>query len=81
MFGEWIFSHPESDRSVEFANDSGMTILDFGLCIAIRSALAEKVEAGAVRNDFLAGGGAQGGHPIRAAAPGVDEVLAQAAGW
>lgn len=46
MFGEWIFSHPMSDRSVEFANDSGMTMLDFGLCIAIREALAEKLEAG-----------------------------------
>ena len=39
-FGEWIHSHPEDDLSVEFANDSGMTILDFGLAMAIRQALA-----------------------------------------
>jgi cyclomaltodextrin glucanotransferase len=35
-FGEWIYSHPENDSSVEFANRSGMSILDFGLCVAIR---------------------------------------------
>ncbi len=46
VFGEWIFSHPLDDRSVEFANCSGMTILDFGLCIAIRQALAKVDEAG-----------------------------------
>jgi cyclomaltodextrin glucanotransferase len=40
IFGEWIYSSPLSDRSVEFANDSGMSILDFGLAIAIRQALA-----------------------------------------
>ncbi len=39
IFGEWIYSHPLNDRSVEFANLSGMTILDFGLCTAIRQAL------------------------------------------
>ncbi|MBW4650521.1 MAG: cyclomaltodextrin glucanotransferase [Kastovskya adunca ATA6-11-RM4] len=38
IFGEWINSHPSND-SVEFANDSGMTLLDFGLCMAIRLAL------------------------------------------
>jgi cyclomaltodextrin glucanotransferase len=42
MFGEWIFSHPENDTSVEFANLSGMSILDFGLCTAIRGALGER---------------------------------------
>ncbi|MEC4812350.1 MAG: alpha-amylase family glycosyl hydrolase [Scytonema sp. PMC 1069.18] len=46
IFGEWIFSHPCDDRSVEFANNSGMTILDFGLCVAIRQALAEDLEGG-----------------------------------
>lgn len=39
IFGEWIYSSPHDDRSVEFANNSGMTILDFGLCMAIRQAL------------------------------------------
>ncbi|MBW4487338.1 MAG: cyclomaltodextrin glucanotransferase [Trichocoleus desertorum ATA4-8-CV12] len=46
IFGEWIFSSPFSDRSVEFANDSGMTMLDFGLCLAIRATLAQGSEAG-----------------------------------
>lgn len=39
IFGEWIYSDPHDDKSVEFANHSGMTILDFGLCMAIRKAL------------------------------------------
>lgn len=46
IFGEWIYSSPHDDRSVEFANESGMTILDFGLCIAIRAALAQGAESG-----------------------------------
>lgn len=46
VFGEWIYSHPSDDRSVEFANHSGMTILDFGLCVAIRTALAQGAEQG-----------------------------------
>ncbi|MUG94774.1 cyclomaltodextrin glucanotransferase [Scytonema sp. UIC 10036] len=46
IFGEWIYNHPQDDRSVEFANNSGMTILDFGLCVAIRQALGESAEAG-----------------------------------
>lgn len=46
IFGEWIYSHPLDDRSVEFANNSGMTILDFGLCLAIRQALGTWDEAG-----------------------------------
>ncbi|MGE5658582.1 MAG: alpha-amylase family glycosyl hydrolase [Actinomycetota bacterium] len=46
IFGEWIFSDPRNDRSVEFANESGMTILDFGLCLAIRGALAQGAEGG-----------------------------------
>ncbi|HSI86583.1 MAG: alpha-amylase family glycosyl hydrolase [Candidatus Methylacidiphilales bacterium] len=36
IFGEWIFSHPENPVSTDFANKSGMSILDFGLCVAIR---------------------------------------------
>ncbi|MBD2776333.1 alpha-amylase family glycosyl hydrolase [Iningainema tapete] len=46
IFGEWIYSDPRNDRSVEFANESGMTILDFGLCVAIRAALAKGAEGG-----------------------------------
>jgi cyclomaltodextrin glucanotransferase len=46
IFGEWIYSHPQDDRAVEFANNSGMSILDFGLCVAIRQALGENAEAG-----------------------------------
>jgi cyclomaltodextrin glucanotransferase len=41
IFGEWGFSKPWDRRSVYFANNSGMSILDFGLCEAIRSALAK----------------------------------------
>ena len=39
-FGEWIYSHPNEERSVEFANKSGMAILDFGFCQAVRQILA-----------------------------------------
>ncbi|MCC3530319.1 MAG: alpha amylase C-terminal domain-containing protein [Microcoleus sp. PH2017_22_RUC_O_B] len=46
IFGEWIYSDPRNDLSVEFANESGMTILDFGLCVAIREALGNGAEAG-----------------------------------
>ncbi|MDY6782791.1 MAG: alpha-amylase family glycosyl hydrolase [Cyanobacteriota bacterium] len=45
-FGEWIYSSPEDERSVEFANESGMTILDFGLAMAIRQALGTWEEGG-----------------------------------
>ena len=41
MFGEWGFSKPWEQKSVDFANFSGMSILDFGLCEAIRGALAK----------------------------------------
>lgn len=46
IFGEWIYNSPQDDRSVEFANNSGMTVLDFGLCMAIRQALGIGDEAG-----------------------------------
>jgi cyclomaltodextrin glucanotransferase len=46
IFGEWIYSHPSNDRSVEFANHSGMSMLDFGLCVAIRAALGQGAEGG-----------------------------------
>jgi cyclomaltodextrin glucanotransferase len=46
IFGEWIYNSPNDARSVEFANRSGMTILDFGLCMAIRNALGVWDESG-----------------------------------
>ncbi|AFZ36104.1 Cyclomaltodextrin glucanotransferase [Stanieria cyanosphaera PCC 7437] len=46
IFGEWIYNSPDDPQSVEFANNSGMTILDFGLCMAIRQALGSWEEAG-----------------------------------
>lgn len=46
IFGEWIYSSPSNELSVEFANESGMSILDFGLCIAIRQALGVGAEGG-----------------------------------
>lgn len=46
IFGEWIYNHPNDNRSVDFANNSGMTILDFGLSIAIRQALGVGAEGG-----------------------------------
>lgn len=36
MFGEYGFSKPWEQRSVEYANNIGMSILDFGLCDGIR---------------------------------------------
>ncbi len=46
VFGEWIYNNPHDEPSVEFANCSGMTILDFGLCVAIRGALGQGAEGG-----------------------------------
>jgi len=46
VFGEWIFAHPADGKSAPFANQSGMTILDFGLCMALRRALAKNEEGG-----------------------------------
>jgi cyclomaltodextrin glucanotransferase len=46
VFGEWIYSHPLNELSVDFANHSGMTMLDFGLCVAIREALGLGNESG-----------------------------------
>ena len=45
-FGEWIYSDPEDLRSVEFANKSGMTILDFGFCAEIRRCFSGNDGAG-----------------------------------
>ena len=46
IFGEWGFSKPSESRSVKFANHSGMSILDFGLCGAIQEAIAKGDEKG-----------------------------------
>ncbi|MCL1472397.1 alpha-amylase family glycosyl hydrolase [Argonema antarcticum] len=46
IFGEWIYSDPRNEQSLEFANCSGMTILDFGLCVALRAALGQGAEGG-----------------------------------
>lgn len=45
-FGEWIYSDPEDPKSVEFANNSGMTILDFGFCQEIRHCFTANDGAG-----------------------------------
>lgn len=41
MFGEWIYSHPTIERSVEFANKSGLSMLDFGFAVAVRECLGK----------------------------------------
>jgi cyclomaltodextrin glucanotransferase len=46
IFGEWIHNHPSNPISVDFANHSGMTVFDFGMCTAIRSAIAQNAEQG-----------------------------------
>ena len=46
IFGEWIHNHPSNPISVDFANHSGMTVFDFGLCTAIRSCIASNAEQG-----------------------------------
>jgi cyclomaltodextrin glucanotransferase len=46
LFGEWGFSKPWDERSVNFANRSGMSILDFGLCEGIRAAIAKREPGG-----------------------------------
>ena len=45
-FGEWMNSDPEDARSVEFANLSGMSMLDFGFCREIRRCFAGTDGAG-----------------------------------
>lgn len=46
IFGEWIYNTPHDDNSVIFANRSGMSLLDFGLCMAMRSAIGQDAEGG-----------------------------------
>lgn len=45
-FGEWIYSHPEVEASVTFANESGMAILDFGYCQAVRRCMSGESPSG-----------------------------------
>ncbi|MDB6069664.1 MAG: amyA, partial [Verrucomicrobiales bacterium] len=45
-FGEWIDSHPANEASVTFANKSGMGILDFGFCHAVRDVMLDRGEGG-----------------------------------
>ncbi len=51
-FGEWIYSHPEIEASVAFANKAGMSILDFGFCQAARRCFSGEDPSGfhAVKN-------------------------------
>ena len=41
-----VDSDPRNGLSVEFVHESGMNILDFGLCVAIREALGQGAGAG-----------------------------------
>ncbi len=45
-FGEWIYSSPENETSVNFANKAGMSLLDFGFCQAARACLSGSDESG-----------------------------------
>lgn len=46
IFGEYGFGKPWDQRTVDYANHSGMSILDFGLCDAIRFAFSGQKEGG-----------------------------------
>lgn len=55
IFGEWIYNHPSDGQSAAFANQAGMSLLDFGFCMAIRQAVAKNDPAGFnLVNDILA---------------------------
>ncbi|GAA5126494.1 hypothetical protein JIN84_15565 [Luteolibacter yonseiensis] len=45
-FGEWIYNHPAIEASVNFANKAGMSLLDFGWCIAVRNCFSGADPAG-----------------------------------
>ena len=45
-FGEWIYSHPDIEASVLFANKSGMSLLDFGFCDAVRRCMSGENSSG-----------------------------------
>jgi len=46
MFGEYGFSKPWEQRSVDYANNIGMSILDFGLCDGIRFCFSGREHGG-----------------------------------
>ena len=46
IIGEWIHNHPSNAVSVDFANRSGMSVFDFGLCQAIRDCIGKNAEPG-----------------------------------
>ena len=46
IFGEWIHNHPDNPTSVDFANRSGMTVFDFGMCQAIRACIGGNADEG-----------------------------------
>ena len=46
IFGEYGFSKPWDQRAVDYANQSGMSILDFGLCDGIRFAFSGEEPGG-----------------------------------
>lgn len=46
IFGEWIYNHPADGQSAAFANQAGMSLLDFGFCMSIRQALGRNEPAG-----------------------------------
>jgi len=45
-FGEWIYSHPEIESSVAFANKAGMSILDFAFCQVARKCFSGEDPSG-----------------------------------
>lgn len=46
LFGEYGFSKPWDQRSIAYANHTGMSILDFGLCDGIRFAFSGREPGG-----------------------------------
>ncbi|GFE71303.1 alpha-amylase family glycosyl hydrolase [Chroococcus sp. FPU101] len=46
VFGEWIYSSPHDNTALDYANHSGMSLLNFGFCMAIRQALGTWDENG-----------------------------------
>jgi cyclomaltodextrin glucanotransferase len=46
LFGEYGFGSPFDQRTVRYANDTGISILDFGLCGAIREAYSGSAPGG-----------------------------------
>ena len=46
IFGEYGFGSPHDPRTIAYANDSGMSLLDFGLAYAIRGAFSDLSSGG-----------------------------------